>query len=95
MIRSVTGRGAVLRDQSNLDLTPSAARTPKPPASKGHGSPIKGTDSAIRRTPTSGAFAARQNSGQVVAALNEHLTFSSQARDLNPGSALPLHKPSA
>ena len=74
------GRGGVLRDQSNFDLAPAAARTPRPPARKGGSSPLRGTDGAQKRSPAGGAFAARQNGGQVVAALNEHLSFGSQAR---------------
>ena len=70
----------MLRDQSNLDLTAAAARTPKPAAGKGPGSPMDGMDRARRTPPASGAFGARQNGGQVVAALNEHLTFGNQAR---------------
>ena len=78
------GRGDVLRDQSNLDLTSAAARTPGPPAGKGKGkgpgSPTVGTDSAHRRPRTGGAFSARQNSGQVVAALNDHLALDGQVQ---------------
>ena len=79
---AVVDRSNVLRDQSNLDLTAAAARTPKPPPGKGSSSPAAATDSAHKRPRTSGAFSARQNSGQVVAALNDHLALDGQVRRL-------------
>jgi len=78
-------RGSVLRDQSNLDLT--AARTPKPPPGKAPGSPAALTDSTHKRPRTSGAFSARQNSGQVVAALNDHLALDEQVLPVTHSSA--------
>ena len=81
----MAGRGNVLRDQSNLDLTAAAAaRTPKQPPGKGPGSPAAATDSAHKRPRTSGAFSARQNCGQVVAALNDHLALDGQVRQVLP-----------
>ncbi len=76
---AVASRGGVLRDQSNLDLTAAAAaRTPKATPGKAPVSPAAATGSAHKRPRTSGAFSARQNSGHVVAALNDHLSLDGQ-----------------